>query len=329
VGEDLRRELSRPFLLQGQEIALTVSQGGALGCESATARSLFQQARTALAYAKAQGRDQLRIYNPEIERHLRRDATLEFQLRYALDSDELFLEYLPTVWLDRVENAQAHGRVIGVEALLRWRHRTEGVLMTADFLQAADHSGHSVALGDKAMEMVCRDFQSWHKAGLDVYANVHLSGRQLLSGDLVERAIKRVSGSDIPRDRMTFEFDERVGCLDDIQVDRNLEGLLAAGFRLAMSNFGEGACSLRRLSQVSFLKLSPSLLRGDRELCRQALALAAAMGKVAVGVEVENLATARFLLDNGCATVQGQPFTGPLKASEVLTMASASATWAL
>ena len=201
------------------------------------------------------------------------------------------------------------------------------MLLTADFLQAAERSGQSVALGEKVMEMVCRDFQSWHDAGVELYANVRLSARQLLSMDLVERAVRRVSHSKIPRERLTFEFDEVAGSLDEAQIDGNLAGLRAAGFSLALGNFGEGASSLRRLQEVSFLKLSPGLARSSPELCRQALVIAAGLGKVAVGVDVDSMDTARFLVENGCPTIQGTCFSGPLPASEILRLASGNSTW--
>lgn len=329
VGETIRQELGRPYLLQAQQIHLTVSQGGALGSpDSVSARALFAQARVALDEAKAQGRDQFRVYNPELDRTLRRDASLELQLRYALECDELFVEYLPTVWVDQLEGNKARGRVIAVEAMLRWQHRTEGILLTGDFLQAAERSGQSVAIGDKVMEIVCRDFESWRQADLDLYANIRLSPRQLLTLDLVDRAIHRVTQANIPRDRLTFEIDETFGSLDEEQIDRNLFGLRSAGFTLTLSNFGSGVSSLRRLQQVSFLKLSPDLIESP-ELCQQALTIATGLGKVAVGVEVSNVATARYLMENGCRTMQGKPFSGPVAAADMLELGRSDSTWLL
>ena len=324
VGEAVRRKMARPYPLQGQEIALTVSQGGTLGNHLATARRLFQQARTALTYAKTQGRDQFQIYSPELESHLRRDASLEFQLRYALESDELFLEYLPTVWLDPADKGRMEGRVIAVEACPRWRHRTEGVLGLEEFLAAAERSGQIVSLGDKVLEMVCADLQSWRQSGVDIYVHIRLSARQLLSANLLERVLQRVDQAGIARERLTFEFDDRLGNLDQDQVEQNLVLLQRAGFTLALGNFGDGALSLRHLRQVSFLKLSPRLAHDCPELCREALVIAAGLAKVAVGVGVDSRDAASFLLDHGCPAVQGKAFLGPVEPSEVPRLAQST-----
>lgn len=330
LGRKVRQQLSRPFLVQGQEISLTVSQGAALCAgQSGSARELFAQARTALAYAKEQGRDQMHIYNPELDRRLRRDANLEFQLRYALENDEFFLEYLPTIWLENAANGQVEGRLIGVEALLRWRHRSEGVLVPADFLLAAERSGQIVPIGDKMIAQVCRHFQSWQNEGANLFVNINLSARQLLASDFVEKTIREVDQAGVPRDRLTFEFHESFSQLNDQHIDQNLTALQAAGFTLALNDFGEGLTSLQRLQQVQFLKLSPSLVQGCPQLCRQALVIAAGLGKVAVGVGVETAETARFLVENGCLTVQGFYFSKPVEPSEVLTMYRSKNTWKL
>jgi diguanylate cyclase (GGDEF)-like protein len=333
LGRKVRQQLSRPFLVQGQEISLTVSQGAALGSgqsgsgQSGSARELFAQARTALAFAKEQGRDQMHIYNPELDRRLRRDATVEFQLRYALENDEFFLEYLPTIWLESAANGQVEGRLIGVEALLRWRHRSEGVLVPADFLLAAERSGQIVPIGDKMIAQVCRHFQSWQSDGADLFVNINLSARQLLASDFVEKTIREVDQAGVPRERLTFEYHESFSRLNDEHIDQNLAALQAAGFTLALNNFGGGLFSLQRLQQVQFLKLSPNLVQGCPQLCRQALVIAAGLGKVAIGVGVETTETARFLVENGCPTVQGFYFSKPVEPTEVLTMYRSKNTW--
>jgi diguanylate cyclase (GGDEF)-like protein len=332
LGQKVRQQLSRPFLVQGQQISLTVSQGGTLGTgQSGSAKELFGQARTALAYAKEQGRDQLRIYNPEIDRRLRRDAALEFQLRYALENDELFVEYLPTIWLERAASGAVEGRLIGVEALLRWRHRTEGVLGPADFLPAAERSGQIVAIGDKMIGLICRHCQEWQNAGSGLYVNINLSPRQLLASDFLEKTVRQVDGAGVSRERLTFEFQESFGTLEEVHITDNLAGLHAAGFSLALNSFGDGTCSLERLHQVQFLKLSPRLLQNgySGDLCRQALTIAAGLGKVAVGVGVETAEAARFLIDNGCPTMQGFYFSKPVPPGEVLNLCRSQPTWKL
>lgn len=328
--QKVRELLTRPFVVQGQNITLTVSQGG-VSCQGPdiSARELLDHARIALVRAKRSGRDQTCLYSSDLERNVRRNATLEFQLKYALENDELFFEYLPILWLDKSASSSVSGRLIGVEALLRWRHRVEGVLEPQDFLQAAERSGQIVAIGEKMLKQACLQQRAWHRQGLDLFLNINLSGRQLLATNIAEVAAQECDQIGVPRERLTFEFSEFLSSFEEIQIEETISKLRSAGFSLAMDNFGDTSCSLRLLSQVQFLKLSPRLVRTNPELCRKALSIAASLGLIAVAVGVETARTAQFMIDNGCPTVQGFFFSRPLDADGVQRLSASSLTWAL
>lgn len=330
LAQAVRAKLEEPFLLQGQRLALTVSQGGALTSGPAeSARDLFAEARQALAVAKQSGRNQFQLYTPDLDQRLRRDATLEFHLKYGLQNDEFFLEYLPTIAFQQGSGGSWHGKVTGVEALLRWNHRTEGVIRPNDFLPAAERSGHILAIGERVLQQVCHDVRQWSSQGLQLFVNVNLSGRQLLALDFVERATALVQEGGVPFDRLTFEFHETFSQQEEESISGTLSRLHQAGFRLALNAFGEGSTSLRRLSQVTFVKLSTSLLASQLDLARQALVVASALGKVAIGVGAETTEQARFLCQHGCSMVQGFHFSRPLPAAELLELCQRKPTWKL
>ena len=324
----VRSILSAPFVLQGQKIPLSASQGGALSSGSQdSGREILQRAQTALAHAKRSGRDQFHLYDPHFERHLRREATLEFQLGFAVEGEELYLEYLPIIWQDELPGGVVHGRLIGVEALLRWNHRVEGVLPAAQFIEAAERSGRVVSIGRKMFEIACRDFVKWRDAGADFYLNFNLSGRELLEPSLAEALVEIADRAGAPRERLTLEFSERCATLDEGVIEGSLTALRTAGFSLALDHFGTGVSSLRRLSSVQFLKLSPTLLSGDGALVDKALSLARGLGLVTVGVGVETAESARLLLQKGCPSVQGFYFSSPLDAAGVLTLYRSHPSW--
>lgn len=329
-AEEVRACINAPFMLQGQRIPLTVSQGGALAQgEGDSGKEILHRAQTALAHAKKNGRNQFHLYNPEFERQLRRSATMEFQLGFALEGDELFLEYLPVVWLDELPGGGVQGRLLGVEALLRWRHRGEGVIPATDFIEAAERSGRVVAIGRQMFEVACRDFAQWRQAGADLFLYFNLSGRELLEPEVALVMAEIADRYKIPRDRVTFEVSENCPTLDAGIIEAGLEALSKEGFTLALDGFGSGAFSLRRLSQVQFLKLSRQLLQGDVTLIDKALSLARGLGLVTIGVGAETAEQVQFLVSKGCLGVQGFYFSQPLEAGEISRLHRSKPGWAV
>ena len=328
---EVRRRLSEPYSVQGQAMELTVSGGACVFPHLASSsKELIQKAQSALYHAKGQGRDQFHLYSSELLERQRRDSNFEFQLKYALDAGELFLEYLPLIWLERPKGSKSLvGTLLGAEALVRWRNRVEGVLGPADFLPIAERTGQIVAIGEWILNEVCRQHSAWKEQGLDLFVNVNLSGRQLLASDLPEKVCQAADSAGVPRDRLTLEFHEDFGGLNQARIDRTLFALQEAGFSLALDNFGEGASSLDKLNQVRFLKLSPRVVQRSPELSAKAVTIANGLGLIAVGVGVETADMARYLLECGCSTVQGFYFSKPLSAKEITELHHSKPSWKL
>ena len=330
LAESIRQMLETPFQVQGQKLELTVSQGASLMPESASgSREVIQQARTALSNAKRQGRNLFRLYNADLHRQIQRDATLELQLRYALEADELYLEYLPFVHLERDAGNNFKGHVVGVEALLRWRHRVEGILEPEQFLPIAERTGHIVPIGEHMIRQVFQQCRLWRESGADLSVAVNLAGRQLLDSELADKVRREAKAAEVSPERITLEFQEEFELLNEELIDRTLLELRQCGFGLALDRFGEGGYTLQRLCRSQYLKLSPQLVQGDRELCRRAIEMAGSLGLLCIGVGVEDAATAKFLVANGCQTMQGFYFSKPLEARAVTELFGSQRMWTL
>lgn len=328
LAETVRGLLGAPFQVQGQKLELTASQGGTCLPESTSAgRDALHQARSALSLAKARGRNQFLYYDPELHRERQRDATLELQLKYARQAGEFFVEYLPFVQIESATEMGGRGRVVGVEALLRWRHRVEGVLWPHQFLPVAVRTGEIVAIGEEMMHTVCRQQQQWRAQGLDLFINLNLAGRQLLEPDLPARLHAITQDCGLSVSRLTLEFREDWAATGQEMVDSVLAELAAGGFALSLDRFGEGATTLERLNQVHQLKLSRGLVNGRSDLCDRAISLAGCFGLSCIGVGVESAATASYLNSRGCQLVQGFLFSQALEPRAVESLVQTPLKW--
>ena len=317
LAENIRRQLATPFSIQGQNIDLTVSQGGSYLPELAkSSREVLQQSRSALSQAKQQGRNQFQLYTPALHHQQQRNAAVEFHLKYALEGKELFADYLPFLKLSKTR-AGIKCEVVGVEALLRWNHRVEGLLPPDQFLPVAERTGQIVPIGEFVIDTVCRQQKLWAQEGVKIFANINLSGRQLLEGDLADKLASKADLHQVPRDSINLEFHEGFGLSQELHIDQSLGKIRGAGFCLALDKFGESASTLQRLDQVTYLKLAPTLVKGDPELCVKALTIAQGLGLVPIAVGIEDLQTALFLLEYGCDMMQGFLFSKPINAKAV------------
>lgn len=327
LASRIQTALATPFLVDGQKFEITASVGASFTPgQAATADELFQQADIALAHVKRQGRGHFKLYNANLKQRSQRQATLEFQMRHAIKADEFFMEYQPVVWLERTKRG-LEGRMIGVEALVRWRHRIEGVLSPAEFLPLAEKSGLIVPLGHWILEQVLRQIQQWTNERVRVFTNVNLSGRQLLQVDFVDEVLALTRASSLPPGYMSFDIKEDFAALNEDRVDRTLARLAEAGFPLVFDNFGAGLSSFRRLTYARFLKLAPEVVRGEGDLCRKAVHTAAALELTPIGVGVETVEAARFLHQQGCSMVEGFYFSKPVDPDEITRLFKANHVW--
>lgn len=330
LAEAVRRALSEPYLVGGQKLDVTVSLGASFSPgRAANRQELLRQADLALAHVKRNGRARYALFDEALHKGLQRDTMMEFQLRHALEAGEFFLEYLPLVWLEDKGKQGWHARLVGAEALVRWRHRVEGVLGPHEFLPMAEKTGLIVPLGEWVIRQACRQLQEWGQAGIGMFINVNLYARQLLQPGLIETVRAAVQEAGISPGALSFELTESVANLDNARIDAILAQLDSEGYSLAIDNFGEGFFSLARMARARFLKLSRAVVGGDVELCRKAVAVANGMGLVPVGIGVETPEQARFLAHYGCHMLQGYYFSPPKPAAQIGELFLSGKSWPL
>ena len=318
--QHLLEGLNKPFTIDGHPVYIGASIGVALyPSDGQDSETLQRHAEAALHQAKQQGRGLLRFFSPEMSRRARERLRLEAELRHAIEHDELLLHYQPQIDLKS-------GGIVGVEALVRWRHPQRGLVPPGEFIPLAEESGLVVGLGGWVLRQACRQIQIWLNAGLAPRQTaVNVSAVQLSQGHLVEdvRATLRETG--IPPERLELEITESFVMADRDQSFRSLAGLRELGVRLSIDDFGTGYSSLAYLQQIAVqkLKIDLSFVRdvttnsSNASIVRAIIALGRSLGLDVLAEGVESPEQAEYLRALGCDTIQGYLISRPLPVAEI------------
>jgi diguanylate cyclase (GGDEF)-like protein len=259
VAERLLEVLRQPYEMDGQNarpLSLTASIGIALG-ERASAAELLSDADIALYEAKAAGKNYYMLFQSSMQTAAQDRLTLEMDLAEALEQRQLFLQYQPTFDLQSE-------RVIGVEALIRWRHPTRGVIPPIEFIPVAEESGLIVPIGRWVLQEACRQAAHWYGDGHRIGMAVNVSGRQLDDDELVEDVRGALQESGVNPATLTLEITETTLMRDADATARRLHSLKQLGVCIAIDDFGTGYSSLAYLRQfpVDALKIDRSFISG-------------------------------------------------------------------
>jgi diguanylate cyclase (GGDEF)-like protein/PAS domain S-box-containing protein len=298
----------------------TTSIGVTLFCgEVAPPDVLLKQADVALYQAKDAGRNVTRFFNPQMQAAIDSRSELEAALRAAVVRGEFDLHYQPQV--------DAAGRVLGVEALLRWRRPGHGLVGPATFIGLAEETGLILAIGRQVLDAACALLRRWSAdpatAGLRVAVNV--SPRQLRQPDFVAQVQEALRAAGADPARLTLEITEGA-VFDDIDsVIEKMRQLNAMGVSFALDDFGTGYSSLSHLKRLSLKELKIDRLfisdidssAAAAAIVRAILAMSQALGMRTVAEGVETESQRRFLSDNGCAEFQGYLFARPMPIGEL------------
>jgi diguanylate cyclase (GGDEF)-like protein len=322
VGElagRIRKVLGEPFTIDGHKIRITSSIGIALySPEAAGPEDLMVQADLALYGAKDEGRNCYRFHSSDLDRRVHERVRVADELRAALDQGELELYYQPQVEL-------ATGRITGLEALIRWNHKTRGVLSPGAFIPIAERTGTAHALGNWVFEESCRQLKLWHVEGIapQVLA-VNVSGVQLKGSAELERDVAAsLSRWGLDPSGLELELTESV-LMEATQRHKNtLESLRQLGTKIAIDDFGTGYSSLKYLTTypVNRLKLAQEFVfrvtvdYRNAAVVRAAIRLAHELGLEVIAEGVETEAQMRFLIGAGCEHAQGYYFSRPVTAA--------------
>jgi diguanylate cyclase (GGDEF)-like protein/PAS domain S-box-containing protein len=316
LAERLRQRLGEPLEVGAEQVYVGASVGIAISCPDATAEDLLRDADVAMYGAKQSGAGYALATDADSAR-ARERLRDETAVRQALERSELALHYQPIVDL-------REGHVVAMEALLRWRHPVDGLLLPADFIRTAEETGAIVPIGAWVIREACEAghrLRAASSAHRDLCVNVNVSARQLATDDLVATVARALAETGTDPGLLCLELTE-TELIDDLpSYAATLAELERLGVRLAIDDFGAGYSSLRYLSRlpIKAVKLDRSFVGGldaidggGAPILRAALSMAKAFGLTAVAEGVENPADADALLQMGYTLAQGYHFARPL-----------------
>ena len=314
LAERILAALRAPFLLEGGQHHATASVGAAVfRGEDEGVDELLRQADMAMYQAKAAGRDTLRFYDPHLQTQVQARASLERDLRSALDLGQFELHY----------QAQVRGqRIIGAEALLRWKHPSLGYISPAQFIPLAEETGLILSLGDWVLRTACAQLARWaaQPALSALTLSVNISPRQFSQSDFVAQVLAAIAGSGTDARRLELELTEGLLLQDVEDTIAKMVQLKAYGLDFSLDDFGTGYSSLAYLKRLPLdqLKIDQSFVRdvlidpNDAAIARTIVALATSLGLRVIAEGVETEAQRAFLQRHGCDTWQGYLFSKPL-----------------
>jgi len=325
LAAEIGKLLAAPFKIKGHKVRITSSIGIALySPDVAGPEAMMMQADLALYGAKDEGRNCFRFHSQDLDQQVHERVCVAAELRVAVDQGELELYYQPQVEL-------ATGRIVGLEALVRWNHKTRGLLTPAAFIPIAERTGVVLPLGHWVFEEACRQLKLWHAEGIapQVLA-VNVSGVQFKGTSELECEVeKSLMRWGINPGDIELELTESVLMEATQRYSNTLENLRRLGTRIAIDDFGTGYSSLKYLTTypVNRLKLAQEFVYRvtvdyrNAAVVRAAIRLAHELGLDIIAEGVETEAQVRFLMGAGCEQAQGYYFSRPvpaLKATELL-----------
>jgi diguanylate cyclase (GGDEF)-like protein len=320
VAERLLEVLHQPYDMNGEagrELSVTASVGIAFGLRG-SADELLRDADIALYEAKAAGRNRYVLFQSEMQTAVQDRLAIQMDLAEAIEREEFFLLYQPTFDLQSE-------RVIGVEALIRWRHPRRGVLGPAEFIPIAESTGLIVPIGRWVLQEACRQAAAWRMQGQELGMSVNVSARQLDTDELIADVRDALHSHSLDPTTLTLEVTETALMHDPDATATRLGLLKQLGVRIAIDDFGTGYSSLAYLRQfpADALKIDRSFISGIAS-SKQSAALIHTLVQLGKALEIETLAEGiedqiqlKTLQREQCDHGQGFLFSRPLEVAAV------------
>jgi diguanylate cyclase (GGDEF)-like protein/PAS domain S-box-containing protein len=311
--------VAQPVILGTKEFMVTCSIGVAVyPSEGTSAESLIEHADIAMYRAKKLGRNNFQFYTPAMNEESLERVRIEGALRTALERNEFVLHYQPQVDL-------ASGRIVGMEALIRWQHPELGMVPPSRFVGVAEETGLIVPIGAWVMHTACAQNKTWQDAGLGrLRVAVNLSARQFGAADLLERIEQALADSALDPACLEIELTESLFMSDVTPAVELLHRMKALGVQLSIDDFGTGYSSLSYLSRfpIDTLKIDRSFVAdithdaNDAAIVTSIITLAHNLKLAVIAEGVENGEQLDYLRRHGCDEIQGYFFSRPLAASD-------------
>ncbi|MGA9313966.1 MAG: EAL domain-containing protein [Solirubrobacteraceae bacterium] len=322
IAERLLGALKQPFKLKGAEntrLVVTASVGVAMG-ERATAEELLRDADIAMYRAKWDGKNGYVVFESGMQDAVQSRMELEMDLRDAFEKDEFFVVYQPTFDLREMVPT-------GMEALIRWRHPTRGIVQPDDFVPLLEETGLIVDVGRWVLREACRQGAEWRQAGHEVGIAVNVAARQLDRDEFVHEVRDALSDSGLEPEQLTIEITETTIMANAEETAGRLASIKEIGVRVAIDDFGTGYSSLAYLQRfpVDALKIDRSFISkmsNDAEgetLIRTLVQLGKSLSIETLAEGIEQAQELNLLREESCDTGQGFLFARPLDIEECET----------
>ena len=320
IADRIAQAFALPFSVHGQSIRVTASVGLAVAPDNGvTADELMRHADIALYEAKNQGRDCAVFFSPEMAERVQHRRSIEVQLRTAIEANQLRLHYQPII-------SCGTGAIVGVEALLRWRHPVHGEISPAEFIPIAENSGLLPALGEWVLDQAMKDSKRWP----DLEVAINLSPVQFRHVDLRPTLRELVAKHGVDPSCFVLEITENVLLEATNHTISILESIRAMGFKTALDDFGTRYSSLAYLCNFKFdkIKIDRSFVSRmseddtSRTIVQSVVKLGRALGMDIVAEGVEDELEATMMTSFGCTELQGFYFSKAIAADRISKLRS-------
>ncbi len=310
----------KPIQVDGHELFMSASLGITLfPIDETNAEVLLSNADTAMYRAKEAGRSTCQFYTAEMTQRAHEEMALEGALRHAIERNELTLHYQPIVNLHS-------GRIVALEALLRWQHPERGLISPAQFIPLAEESGLIVPIGEWVLHQASAQMRAWRDTGHpNLHVSVNLSSRQFREPDLAERIASILANSGLDGVHLELELTESMLLTDVEKTVGLMQKLDTSGVSFSIDDFGTGYSSLSYLKRfpITVLKIDQSFVRDittdsdDAAIVRAIITMAHSLGIQTVAEGVETAEQLHFLRANNCDAMQGYYFSKPQPADAI------------
>jgi len=315
VAQKIVKSVANPLSIKGHEISVKVSIGITIYPQNGkNGETLLKNADLAMYRTKKLGQDKIQFYTGEMSARALSRLKLEQQLEQAVARDELELYYQPRININS-------GKIVGFEALVRWRTSSNTLILPAEFIHIAEETGSILVIGEWVLYTACRQAQSWRENGqINLHIAVNLSVSQILNANITELIAKVLRDTGLPPEFLELEITESIFLKDAEHAIIKLQELKAMGIKLAIDDFGTGYSSLTYIKRfpIDILKIDKSFISdiSGESVAEAIIPAIITMGHglnlevIAEGVEQE--IQLKYLRALGCDSFQGYYFSQPL-----------------